>query len=143
MFPFNFAFPVAGLVGGIIALLFGILILAFPRILNYLVGIALILGGIGGIMAGSWLVGIISLIFGIMVMIIPRILNYLVAIYLIIIGLTYIFTTGFAMVPLITGILFFIFGIMVLVNPATLNVIVGIAFIIQGIIAIAQYYRWF
>jgi uncharacterized membrane protein HdeD (DUF308 family) len=66
-----------------------------------------------------------------------------VAIYLIIIGLTYIFTTGFAMVPLITGILFFIFGIMVLVNPATLNVIVGIAFIIQGIIAIAQYYRWF
>jgi uncharacterized membrane protein HdeD (DUF308 family) len=66
-----------------------------------------------------------------------------VAIYLIIIGLTYIFTMGFAMVPLITGILFFIFGIMILINPATLNVIVGIAFIIQGIIAIAQYYRWY
>jgi uncharacterized membrane protein HdeD (DUF308 family) len=77
------------------------------------------------------------------VMIIPRILNYLVAIYLIIIGLTYIFTMGFALVPLITGILFFIFGIMILVNPATLNVIVGIAFIIQGVMAIAQYYRWF
>jgi len=94
-------------------------------------------------MTGSWLVGILSLVFGIMVMIIPRILNYLVAIYLIIIGLTYIFTMGFALVPLITGILFFIFGIMILVNPATLNVIVGIAFIIQGIIAIAQYYRWY
>ena len=80
-----------------------------------------------------------------MVFIIPRILNYLVAIYLIIIGLTYIFSAGFATmsVSLITGILFFIFGIMILINPATLNVIIGIAFIIQGIITIAQYYRWF
>jgi uncharacterized membrane protein HdeD (DUF308 family) len=38
-----------GLVGGIIALIFGILIMIFPKILNYLVGIFLILCGVGAL----------------------------------------------------------------------------------------------
>lgn len=46
MFPFNFAFPVAGLVGGIIALLFGIMLLVNPATLNVIVGIAFIIQGI-------------------------------------------------------------------------------------------------
>ena len=35
-----------GLIGGIIALIFGIAIMIFPKILNYLVGIFLILCGV-------------------------------------------------------------------------------------------------
>ena len=35
-----------GLIGGIIALIFGIVIMIFPKILNYLVGFFLILCGV-------------------------------------------------------------------------------------------------
>jgi uncharacterized membrane protein HdeD (DUF308 family) len=35
-----------GLIGGIIALIFGIVIMIFPKILNYLVGIFLIFCGV-------------------------------------------------------------------------------------------------
>ncbi len=37
--------PNLGLVGGIISLIFGIIVMIFPRILNYLVGIWLIVIG--------------------------------------------------------------------------------------------------
>jgi len=77
------------------------------------------------------------------VLIFPRILNYLVGIYLIIIGLLFIFTMGFATVPLIVGIIMLIFGIIVMVNPAILNVMVAIALIIQGVVAIARHFGWF
>ena len=46
MFSINLAFPVAGMVGGIIALLFGIIILANPATLNVIVGITFIIQGI-------------------------------------------------------------------------------------------------
>jgi uncharacterized membrane protein HdeD (DUF308 family) len=36
---------ITGLAAGIIAIIFGILVLAFPRILNYLVAIFLIIAG--------------------------------------------------------------------------------------------------
>jgi hypothetical protein len=143
MMAFNFGMPFFGLVGGIIAILFGILILAFPRILNYLIGIALILGGISAIAAGSVWMGLISLVFGIIILIFPRILNYLLGAYLIIIGLIFIFTTGFAPFMVVAGILLFLFGLIILVNPSIVNVIIAIALIIQGIIQIGQYYNWF
>jgi len=143
MFSLNLGWPVFGLVGGVIAILFGILILAFPRILNYLVGIALLLGGIAGIMSGSLLPGILSIIFGIVVFIFPKILNYLVGIYFIIMALTMILGTGFAMVPLIMGIILFIIGIIILVTPQIINVLIGLALIISGFMALASYFHWF
>jgi hypothetical protein len=66
----NLGLPAGGPALGVILLIIGIIILIFPRIINYLIGIALILSGITWIIAGGWLWGIISLIFGIVVMII-------------------------------------------------------------------------
>jgi len=43
--------PRMGLIGGIITLVFGIIVLIFPKILNYLVGIWLILLGLVAIIA--------------------------------------------------------------------------------------------
>ena len=43
--------PVAGLVMGIIAIIFGILVLARPRILAYIVGIYFILVGVVAVIA--------------------------------------------------------------------------------------------
>jgi hypothetical protein len=142
--PFSVSFfPLSGLIGGIVALIIGILILIFPRILNYLVGIGLIIFGILGILGGSWVMGILSLVFGIVVMIFPRILNYLIGAYLIIVGLWFIFTFGFAVVPLITGIIMLVLGIIVFIFPAIINVLIGIAFIIQGVFLIGHHFGWF
>jgi len=96
-----------------------------------------------GILGGSWVMGILSLVFGIVVMIFPRILNYLIGAYLIIVGLWFIFTFGFAMVPLITGIIMLVFGIIVFIFPAIINVLIGIAFIIQGVFLIGHHFGWF
>ena len=41
-----FAMPVGGLIWGIITLIFGIIVMIFPKILNYLVGIYLIVVGL-------------------------------------------------------------------------------------------------
>jgi uncharacterized membrane protein HdeD (DUF308 family) len=41
--------PRLSLIGGIIALIFGILIMIFPKILNYLIGIFLILCGVAAL----------------------------------------------------------------------------------------------
>ncbi len=41
---------VAGVIGSIVSIVFGILILIFPRILNYLVAVNFILLGIAGLM---------------------------------------------------------------------------------------------
>lgn len=135
--------PFFGLVGGIIAILFGILILAFPRILNYLIGIALILGGISAIAAGSMWMGLVSLVFGIVILVFPRILNYLLGAYLIIMGLIFIFTMGFAPFYVVAGILLFLFGLIILMNPSIVNVIIAIALIVQGVIQVGHYYGWF
>ena len=40
------ALPIAGLVMGIIAIIFGIMVMIFPKILAYLIGIYLILTGV-------------------------------------------------------------------------------------------------
>jgi hypothetical protein len=53
-----------------------------------------------------------------------------------------IFTTGFAMIPLITGCILFVIGIIILVTPAIINVLIGLAFIIIGIMSLAGYYHW-
>lgn len=45
MFEFLDSLPRLGLIGGIISLVFGIIVMIFPKILNYLVGIWLILIG--------------------------------------------------------------------------------------------------
>ena len=73
MLELNFGLPVFGQLTGIIAIIFGILVLAFPRILNYLIGLALVLGGISSIVAGALLPGILSLVFGIVIFIFPQI----------------------------------------------------------------------
>ena len=72
---FGITLPGGYLISGIIAIIIGVIILIFPRIINYLIGIGLILGGIASIVGGAWIPGIISLIFGIIIMIFPRILN--------------------------------------------------------------------
>jgi len=41
----------AGLIGGIITLIFGIIVMIFPKILNYLVGIWLIIIGVVALIA--------------------------------------------------------------------------------------------
>ena len=45
MFGFLDAIPRISLIGGIITLIFGIVVMIFPKILNYLVGIWLIIIG--------------------------------------------------------------------------------------------------
>ena len=45
--------PRMGLIGGIITLVFGIIVMIFPKILNYLVGIWLILLGLVAIIGYS------------------------------------------------------------------------------------------
>ncbi len=46
-----FTLPVAGLLWGVLALIFGIVVILFPRILNYVVGAYLIIAGILAIIA--------------------------------------------------------------------------------------------
>ena len=51
MFEFLDSLPRLGLIGGIISFVFGIIVLIFPKILNYLVGIWLILIGVVALIA--------------------------------------------------------------------------------------------
>ena len=51
MFDFLDSLPGLGLIGGIISLVFGIIVMIFPKILNYLVGIWLILIGVVALIA--------------------------------------------------------------------------------------------
>lgn len=45
---------VGGLIGGILAIIFGIIVIVFPRILAYIIGTYLILGGIIAVIAALW-----------------------------------------------------------------------------------------
>jgi len=77
---------------GILAIAAGIVILIIPRILNYVVGVYLIILGLGQIFASGWalfplIVGALTLLFGIIVMVNPGVLNALVAIIFIIQGI--------------------------------------------------------
>ena len=51
MFEFLDSLPHVGLIGGIISLIFGIIVMIFPKILNYVVGIWLILIGVVALIA--------------------------------------------------------------------------------------------
>lgn len=134
-------FPaISGLWAGIIAIVFGVVVMTFPRILNYLIGIFMLISGIGWLFGGSWLPGIVSILFGIIVLIFPTILNYLVGIYLILLGL-WLWLGVPAM--MIAGITTLAFGIIVMLVPAILNYIFGIYLIAAGVIAIGRFYGWF
>ena len=98
---------------GIIAIIAGIIIIAFPRILNYVIGIFMVVVGIIWIIGGGWLPGVISIVVGIVVLLFPHILNYLVGIYLILLGLWFIFASS----SLIIGIITLIIGIVVMIFP--------------------------
>ncbi len=77
---------------GILSLIFGIVVMIFPRILNYLVGVYLIIVGLITIFRHrvlpmiSLITGIIILVFGIIIMIFPAIINILIGIAFIIQG---------------------------------------------------------
>ena len=74
-----------GLIGGIVAIVFGILVLVFPRSLNIVVGVYLLLAGIGLILMGGRValpIGIVTVLLGVFILIFPTVLNYLVGVYL-------------------------------------------------------------
>jgi uncharacterized membrane protein HdeD (DUF308 family) len=73
---------------GVISIIIGIIVLVFPHIVNYLVGIYLILLGLWFIFAASSLIiGIVTIGVGIFVMFFPDILNFIFGIYLIAAGI--------------------------------------------------------
>ena len=103
-------FPdISGLGPGIVLVLIGILILIFPKIINYLIAAAMILAGIGWLAGGNPLVGIVSILFGIVVFIFPTILNYIVAAYLVLIGIWLLINSA-----VIVGLISLLAGIIVL-----------------------------
>ena len=130
----KFGLPFAGPTLGFILLIIGVLILIFPRIINYLIGIALIISGIMWIIGGVLAVGNNRPYFRHRRHDFPQVLNYLVGIYLIIIGIGQIISSGFVLgLPLVVGALTLIFGIIVIISPSILNLLVAIIFIIQGV----------
>ena len=46
-----FTLPIAGLLWGILALIFGIVVIIFPKVLNYVVGTYLIIAGLLAVIA--------------------------------------------------------------------------------------------
>ena len=128
-----------GLLAGIAAIILGIVVIVFPRILNYAIGAITILFGILWIAGGSWLPGAVSIVFGILIIVFPAIWNYLVAAYFILWGLWLILGVD----AIIAGIIALVCGVVVLVFPAILNYIFGIYLIVIGLMAIAGHYGWF
>ena len=56
----TFGLPVInGIIAGIIAIIFGIVIVAFPRILNYFISIFMLIAGAGWIVGGNLLPGVL------------------------------------------------------------------------------------
>jgi hypothetical protein len=136
----NLGFPaVSGLLAGIVAVVFGIVVLAVPRILNYIIAVLMIITGVLWLAGGSPLPGIVSIIFGIVVIIFPNVLNYLVAAYLILAGAWLIFAPH----ATVFGIITLASGVVVLLIPAILNYIFALYLIIAGVLAIGRYYGWF
>ncbi len=72
-----------GLIIGIIAIVAGIVIIIFPHILNYLIGIFMIASGAIWIAGGGFIPGAVSIILGIIILVFPHIISSLVGIYLI------------------------------------------------------------
>ena len=140
MFAFGLS-SINGLVAGIIAVAAGIIVMMFPRILNYIIAVLMILSGIGWIASSQWLPGIASIAFGILVFFFPKIINYLVAAYLILLGAWFIFF--FSPFGLAIGLVTLGFGIVVLIFPNILNYIFGGYLIVAGILAIGRHFGWF
>ncbi|MFW6181163.1 MAG: DUF3096 domain-containing protein [Spirochaetota bacterium] len=131
-----------GLAGGIIALVFGILVLLFPRSLNVLVGIYLVIAAAGLIATGGRIalpVGIVSIVLGVLILIFPAALNYLVGVYLLLVGFWFVFGLGVTLVGLILGSLSALFGIVILVSPLVLNYLFGIYLVAAGLISVIRY----
>jgi uncharacterized membrane protein HdeD (DUF308 family) len=131
-----------GLYGGIIALVFGIVVLFFPRVPNYLIGIYLIVSGVASFIAGGTLllmVGALSFVVGVLVMVFPTVLNYLVGIYLILLGSWLIFGLSSVELGLPIGIVTFILGIVVMILPTILNYLFGIYLIVIGLFAVIRF----
>jgi hypothetical protein len=131
---------ISGLIGGMVALAAGIIIMFFPRILNYLIGTFMIVAGIGWIIGARPLPGAISILFGLIVLIFPKILNYLVGIYLLLLGFWWIFAVSGSLLP---GIITLVFGAVVMIFPTIINYLFGIYLILAGILAIGRHYGWF
>jgi hypothetical protein len=132
---------ITGLWGGIIAIILGVIVMIFPKILNYVVGVIFIASGVFLLFGHAWLPGVVSLIIGITVTIFPAILNYLAGIYLILLGLWFIFALGSP--ALIAGIVALVFGVIVMIFPAILNYLFGIYLIVTGAVVIGRYLGWF
>jgi hypothetical protein len=130
-----FSIEVYGVIGGVLSIIAGFIIFMFPRILNYIIGVFLLIAGILWLANGDPVPGIVTLFFGILVVIFPVILNYLVAIYLILLGVWLILYFG-----LIAGIVTVVFGVAVIFFPAILNYLFGLYLILLGAVAIANYY---
>jgi len=129
-----------GLTAGIAVIILGVIVMVFPKILNYAIGAILILFGILWLVNGpQWLLGISSLIFGLLIFVFPAILNYLNAAWLVIVGLVLIFGPGLTVI----GIVMLVFGVVVLVFPAILNYIFGLFLIVVGLVTIVGHYDLF
>ena len=135
-----------GPVVAVLALLAGILILVWPRLLStivalYLIGIgllALVLGFVLGLILtpimgplgfGGLAVAVLALIAGILILVAPGLLSFVVAIYLLVVGVLGLL--GGVSIP---AILALVAGILVLVKPRLLNYIVAIYLIVIGVI---------
>ena len=130
---------ISGLWAGIGAIVAGAIVIVFPRILNYIIGVITILFGIFWMIGGDWLPGAISLVFGLLIMVLPAILNYLVAAYVILLGLWLIFSVD----AIISGILSLVIGVVFMAFPAILNYGFGLYLIVLGLAAMANHYGWF
>lgn len=131
----------AGLAGGIIALVFGILVLLFPRSLNVLVGVYLVIAGAGLLVTGGKIaipVGVVTILLGVLILIFPAALNYLVGLYLLLLGFWFVFGFGVTVVGLGLGILAVLFGIIIMVSPMVLNYLFGIYLVVVGLIAVIR-----
>jgi len=127
-----------GLAAGIVAIILGVIVIAFPKILNYIIGAIMVLFGILWLLDHQWWLGGGSLAFGILVFIFPAILNYLVAAWLAMWGLVLIFASTF-----VPGIIMMVCAVIVLVFPAILNYIFGLYLIVMGFLAISTHCGWF
>jgi len=136
----EFALPAtSSLIVAVLALVAGIIILAFPHIISYVIGVWMVAVGVVGIVGGGWLPGMISIALGIVVLVFPHILSYLVGVYLVLLGLWFIFAGP----SLIAGLVTLAVGIIVMVSPDILSYVFGLYLLIGSAIAIARYYGLF
>jgi len=131
----------SGIAGGIIAIVFGILVLLFPRSLNVLVGIYLVIAGAGLLATGGRIalpVGIVSIVLGVLILVFPSALSYLVGVYLLLLGFWFVFGLGVTVVGLALGILAVLSGIIIMISPMLLNYLFGIYLIVVGLVGVIR-----